>query len=90
MRRPETMDSRQCVEVGSESSGAWVLDPAACTLCGRCVEACPEAVVVLEGARLVLARPENCTYCGLCEDLCPEGAIALAYAIVWGDASDQA
>jgi ferredoxin len=83
------MSQQQTTEVGRESGGAWVIDQDVCNQCGRCVRACPEAVVALESGRLVLARPEACTFCGLCEDLCPVGAIALAYAIVWAEDSGQ-
>ncbi len=83
------MDNRQSTGPGGESNGAWVIDEATCTRCGICVRACPEAVVALEGGRLVLARPEACTYCAVCEEICPVGAIALAYAIVWDEASTE-
>lgn len=64
------------------------VNPELCTLCGRCVRACPEAVVALEAGHLVFVRPDACTYCGLCEDLCPVNAIGLPYAIVWGEGAD--
>jgi ferredoxin len=63
-----------------------VVDPAACTLCGRCARRCPFEALTLSpepgrGAtptgRLVFAA-ERCRGCGLCATGCRESAIAMA------------
>jgi len=42
-----------------------------CTLCGLCVEACPEdALIINDKGRLELF-PDKCTSCGLCIEACP-------------------
>ncbi len=46
-----------------------------CTVCGRCVEDCPDDVLEVKEGKLVIVHPENCTDCGTCELSCPEGAI---------------
>ena len=51
------------------------VDPARCTLCHRCSQACAfHALAVLP--KQVLVFPELCHSCGLCEWVCPEGAIS--------------
>jgi MinD superfamily P-loop ATPase len=51
-----------------------VIDPAACTRCGRCGEACQYgAMTVLADRVLFLER--LCHSCGACALVCPEGAI---------------
>jgi len=42
-----------------------------CTLCGRCVEACPSSCLssVPDGLRLDLG---GCLFCGACANTCPE------------------
>jgi electron transfer flavoprotein alpha subunit len=52
-----------------------ILYPEKCTACGQCVDACPFAVLSLEGDALVIG--EGCTLCGACVEICPEGALAL-------------
>jgi MinD superfamily P-loop ATPase len=50
------------------------VDPAACTGCGLCRDACAfGAVRVLGGTALVFE--EMCHGCGACVDVCPEGAM---------------
>lgn len=47
-----------------------------CTLCGRCVQACPQGVHVMGGGVHLLQR-ELCTACGRCAQLCPADALEL-------------
>lgn len=44
-----------------------------CTLCGRCVEACPTGVIKIENGKLV-RNSNNCISCFACEDKCVNGA----------------
>jgi Pyruvate/2-oxoacid:ferredoxin oxidoreductase delta subunit len=54
-----------------------VIDEAACTGCGTCVEWCPTDAIVLN-AEDVAQRDENaCLGCGVCSRFCPEEAISL-------------
>lgn len=46
-----------------------VVDPALCSLCGRCVERCGYLALRLEEDRLITAD-EHCRRCGLCQQLC--------------------
>lgn len=48
-----------------------------CTLCGRCVEACPEDALKIENDRLLIDR-DKCNLCGCCEKVCLDNAIELA------------
>lgn len=46
----------------------------ACTGCGACIDACPQAIVRTGGGgypELDLGRGE-CTFCGRCAEVCPE------------------
>ncbi|OQA23513.1 MAG: NADH dehydrogenase subunit I [Chloroflexi bacterium ADurb.Bin360] len=59
------------------------IDLVRCTLCGKCVSACPvQAVAMLPPGPQIVA-PEACTYCTACEAICPEHAITCAFEIVW-------
>ena len=60
-----------------------VIDQNKCTLCGDCVDACPEEVLGLDSSRLVFTQPEACTYCTNCEAVCPEDAVRCAFEIRW-------
>lgn len=51
-------------------------DPALCTACGDCVEACYFKARTLEGSELAIDR-EACYGCGLCVDACPAGCIEM-------------
>jgi len=50
------------------------VDPARCTLCGKCGEICRYSAIVRVGQR-VLVYPEMCHGCGGCGLVCPEDAI---------------
>ena len=42
-----------------------------CTLCGRCIEACPTGVLALEEKSLKVVDLYACTLCGSCAEACP-------------------
>ncbi len=44
----------------------------ACTVCGKCVEACPRGVFSLEGGKLKVVDIYTCTICGECAKACTE------------------
>lgn len=45
-----------------------------CTLCGQCLNVCPENALRLEGRTVLVS--ESCTLCGLCINSCPVSAIS--------------
>ena len=49
------------------------LDPAKCTLCGECVEACPYQALSIVGER-VERDDDKCQSCDHCSEVCPEEA----------------
>ena len=57
------------------------IDRERCTLCGDCVEACPQHALSVQPERGIVLDEEACAYCGDCEDVCPLGAISLPYDI---------
>lgn len=65
------------VERGTFTSGfAAIIDPALCTNCGTCVEAC--AFNAIDAA--VHIDPVSCEGCGVCEFVCPHGAASMIVA----------
>ncbi len=64
--------------------GVVTIDPASCTLCAQCAQACPTSAIQAgsEGVTIVLSfDAAACTNCGQCTIACPEitrGAIALS------------
>jgi ferredoxin len=66
-----------------------VIDRQKCTLCGTCVDICPEDVLAIEGEKLVYVHPEQCTMCAECESACPEGAVACYYQVSWADGEEK-
>lgn len=55
------------------------LDPAACSGCGLCVDACP-AGAIAAGLPVPTVDVRACGACGLCVARCPEGALRLTGA----------
>lgn len=62
-----------------------VIDRQKCTVCGMCVDICPEDVLSVEAGALMIANPGACTMCAECESICPEHAISVYYHISWAD-----
>jgi heterodisulfide reductase subunit A len=57
------------------------LNPAACTWCGKCAEACSfDAIemVEYEGRKVARVNESNCKGCGMCTPVCPTDAIDMA------------
>jgi ferredoxin len=59
--------------------GRPIVDAAACTGCGKCVEICPEKVYALAGDKAVPGEGIylGCIACGQCVAVCPSEAIAV-------------
>jgi heterodisulfide reductase subunit A len=58
-----------------------MVNPAACTWCGKCAEACPFdaiAQVDYEDKKVAKVIEANCKGCGMCTPVCPTDAIDLA------------
>lgn len=56
-----------------------VIDPNRCTLCGQCVELCPEDVFFGSDEKSVpqVSYPDDCWHCNSCVYECPSDAIKL-------------
>jgi MinD superfamily P-loop ATPase len=67
--RPEIRERHPFVS-GAEA----VIDPAACSACGKCAQACRFGGIRRSGAAYAVV---SCEGCGLCERLCPARAISL-------------
>ena len=65
------------------------IDNTKCTVCGLCVEVCPEKVLSIDTGTLTFANPESCTMCAECEGVCPENAVRVYYQIGWADKKEQ-
>ena len=61
---PESQDSR--IEI--------MVDLKRCQSCGRCVEACPQEAISLEGGEYPRCDIEKCNLCGICIETCPNRA----------------
>jgi len=52
-----------------------------CSLCGRCVEACPTEALVMQAEKSVKKKPvldpKKCIGCCCCHEICPENAISI-------------
>lgn len=56
-----------------------------CTACGRCLEACPENILIAGEGGLpeVDFQRGECTFCAACAEACPEPAFDREQALPW-------
>lgn len=71
-----------CPEKECTALVEYVINPALCTICGRCAEVCKPGAIIGEKKLPYLSgyipfeiRQRRCTKCGECIRVCPEGAI---------------
>ncbi len=64
---------------GSVAPAAWlaVVEPAECSACGACVDACQVQAVSQQDDDPAQVDPERCLGCGLCATACAFGAITM-------------
>ncbi|MCA0870502.1 ferredoxin-type protein NapF [Seohaeicola saemankumensis] len=57
----------------------------ACTKCGDCASACPEAIIVMDkdGFPVIDPKVGACTQCGVCIDVCDTGALDAGQPWLW-------
>ncbi len=55
--------------------------PVVCTLCGKCVEACPNHALKINKSGYLSLYPELCNHCGDCVDACP-------FDVIWLDENE--
>lgn len=62
----------------------YVIDPAKCTMCDKCREACKDFAIEGQkkqpyktGFTPYRIRQKRCTHCGACFTVCPEGAVLI-------------
>lgn len=65
--------ARLSVESYYQNKGL-VIEGYVCTLCGKCVDACPTSAITLKNGRLYY-EVEYCINCGICVNTCPEEVI---------------
>lgn len=60
-----------------------VINKEKCTLCGDCVNICPEDALHIVKQAVAFTDPMRCTFCTLCETICLPGAITCSFQITW-------
>ena len=58
-----------------ESMSRPVINTDECSVCGCCVEVCPNEVLDFAGDAIAIVDEDACIACGDCMDECPMGAI---------------
>ncbi len=56
-----------------------VIEVGECTLCGECIEACPEKILKIKDEKLMVTDVMECSLCKSCEEACEKGAIKVNY-----------
>lgn len=76
--------SGECLKKECIDLIAYSIDPALCTMCGNCLEACTHNAIWGETKKAYLAGylpfeilPGRCVKCGDCLKICPAGAIMI-------------
>lgn len=66
----------------------YEINPALCTMCDKCREACPSFAIIGQkaepnktGYAPYRIRQKRCTHCGECLKVCPEGAVFISEEI---------
>lgn len=72
---PNSCSQPQIKDIGIQALSFPALSQNECLQCGRCVESCAEAALVLNDTGPLIDR-EKCIGCGVCHQLCPSGTIA--------------
>lgn len=67
--------ARLRVEHRSFVEGAPSFRPVVCTLCGRCVEACPTGALYYDGRGIIRLDRDSCDRCLDCQKACPFGVV---------------
>jgi dissimilatory sulfite reductase (desulfoviridin) alpha/beta subunit len=76
---PNACARSQIADVGLIAASRPVADPAACTACGACAEACREGAVALDESGTIKAvDAAACVGCGECIRACPSDALTEA------------
>lgn len=57
-----------------EPNKAFLVDPALCDGCGKCVDVCPDSAIALKDEKPVV-KEIMCTGCGACVPACPHNAL---------------
>ncbi len=58
-----------------------VWEPAKCTACGKCAEACNYNAIAVVKSKVLIFN-EMCHSCGVCSHVCPEGALSERDAVI--------
>jgi len=73
------------IPLPGRGAGLVTVDPAACTMCGLCVERCWSDSLAMEeprpGALTLTFNVQACDGCEQCVEACPERAVSLQHAI---------
>ncbi|MEW5735749.1 MAG: 4Fe-4S binding protein [Thermodesulfobacteriota bacterium] len=73
---PNGCSRPQIADIGITGAAVPTFDPALCTGCGACLEACPDRALAL-GDSTPLRDGEKCQGCRKCQKACPAGAVSL-------------
>lgn len=55
-----------------------VIDEKKCTICGECINICPNEVYRLEDAHVIVANATDCSNCQSCVSMCEPQAITIS------------
>ena len=62
--------------------------PQGCTLCGRCIEACPEAALERAEGGMPQWIEDRCNGCGECVQACPQNVVLITWPLKQPEASN--
>ena len=56
---------------------SYYIDPAVCTGCTECVDACDEDAITGKRGMIHILDQDDCEKCGSCMESCPAGAVRI-------------